>query len=66
MNYLICFVNENGEDWCIVSGDGYDYMYNLFEKMSPPPGWNMELRETEEDVDTYMDYTVIRYDHSNF
>ena len=39
---------------------------DLFDRMTPPPDYNMELRETTQDVDTYVDYLVIRYDHSNF
>lgn len=65
-NYLIMLIDENDDDWCVFTTTDYDYAIDLFDRMTPPPGYNMELRETTEDVDTYVDYLVIRYNHSNF
>lgn len=66
MNYYIAFITEDGFDWCVLESTDYDYIYRVFEDLSAPPGFNMELRVTEEDVDTHVTYEVLRYDHSGF
>ena len=66
MNYFIVFMREDDFEWCVFSTDDYDYAVKVFEDLSTPPYWNMELRETKEDIDTYETYEVLRYDHSQF
>lgn len=66
MNYYIAFITEDGTDWCVLAGTDYDYITTIFETLSAPPGFNMELRATEEDIDTHVTYEVLRFDHSQF
>ena len=65
MNYYIVFIDKDDFEWAIISGIDEEYMFDLFEQMSPPPGYNMELRSTDEDLDTHLNYKVIRYDRSD-
>ena len=66
MNYYIAFLNEEGFEWCVLQTTDKEYAYKVFEDMCPPPGYNMELRATEEDIDTHINYEVLGYDHSGF
>ena len=66
MNYFIVFIKEDGFEWCILETTDDLYATRVFEDLSTPPGYNMELRQTEEDVDTHLNYEVLRYDHSQF
>ena len=66
MNYFIVFLRQDKFEWCVLETEDEDYAYQVFEDMSAPPDWNMELRATEEDVDTCLNYEVLRYDHSQF
>lgn len=59
MNYMISFVNEEGFDWCLYETTNYDKAYDFFNAIAPPPGWSVELRETDEDVDVFISYTVL-------
>ena len=63
--YYIALIDDNDMDWCILESDDYDYLLDIFEKMSAPPGYNMELRRRDEDIDTHLFYEVLRYDHSD-
>ncbi len=65
MNYYIVFIDKDDFEWCVISGTDEEFMFNLFEEISPPPGYNMELRSTDEDLDTHLYYEVIRYNHSD-
>lgn len=65
MNYYIAFITEDGSEWNVMESTDYDYIYDVFENLSAPPGFNMELRAIEEDADE-EDYEVLRYDHSQF
>lgn len=65
MNYFIAMIRkEDGFDWCIMESTDYDYIYRVFEDMVKPPEYDIELRATEEDIDTYLSYEVLRYDRS--
>lgn len=64
MNYYIAFVNEDGYDWCSVATNDYDKIVEIYELLCPPPGWEMELRVTEEDIDTHVHYEVLRSTHN--
>lgn len=66
MNYFIVIIQEDGTDWCILQTQDEEYAYRVFEDLCMPVGWNSELRATEEDVDTYLSYEVLRYDYSQF
>ena len=66
MHYLIVWINEERFEWCILATDDEDFACKIFEELSAPPGWNIELRATEEDIDTYLNYEVLRYDYSQF
>lgn len=66
MNYFICLINRDGFEWCILQTEDEEYAYRVFEDLSAPPDWNTELRATEESVETYRTYEVLRYDHSQF
>lgn len=66
MNYFIVFINEEEFEWCVLETTDYEYALMVFEDLSAPPGWNMELRATYESVETYRTYEVLRYDHSQF
>jgi len=64
--YFITFFNEDEFEWCVLSTDDREYAFRVFKDLSAPPGWNMELRSTEEDIETFRTYEVLRYDHSQF
>lgn len=66
MNYFIVFYNEEEFEWCVLETTDEVYAYRVFEDLSAPPDWNMELRCTEEPVETYRSYEVLRFDHSQF
>ena len=66
MNYYIALINQEQFEWCILATDSEDFAYKVFEEFSAPPGWNAELRATTEDVDTHLNYEVLRYDYSQF
>jgi hypothetical protein len=66
MNYYIAFISENGTDWAVLESTDYDYINRVYEEICAPPGYNTELRATEEDIDTHLSYEVLRYDHSEF
>lgn len=66
MNYFISFMRQDGDEWCVLVTTDDEYAYKVFEDLCSPPGWNMELRCTKEDIDTYLNYDVLRYDHSQF
>lgn len=66
MNYFISFTNAEEFDWCVLVTDDYDYAYKVFEDLCPLPGYKMELRATDQDIDTYTNYEVLRYDYSNY
>lgn len=66
MNYLIVFINKDGWEWCLMESYDRDYISKVFEDIAPPPEYNMELRETNEDVDVYISFNVLKYDRSNF
>ena len=66
MNYFIAFISEEEFEWCVLETTDYEYALMVFEDLSAPPGWNMELRATYESVETYRTYEVLRYDHSQF
>lgn len=59
MNYYIAIIDEYEEEWVILSGNDYDKMLEVFKGLCIRPGHVAELRETEEDLDTHLDYTVI-------
>ena len=63
-NYYIALIDKDGNEWGILESTDYDYIYRVFEDMSAPPDYDMELRGTNEDVDTHLDYTVLRYERS--
>lgn len=66
MNYFIAFMREDEFEWCVLQTTDEEYAYRVFEDISAPPGYNVELRCTEEDIETYRTYEVLRYDHSQF
>lgn len=66
MNYYIAYINKDGLDWAVFQTTDEEYARRVFEDLSTIPGWNMELRATEEDIDTHLHYEVLRYDHSEF
>lgn len=66
MNYYIAYINKDGLDWAVFQTTDEEYAYRVFEDLSTIPGWNIELRATEEDIDTHLHYEVLRYDHSEF
>lgn len=66
MNYFISFMHKEGDEWCVFFTTDEEYAYKVFEDLCPPPNWNMELRCTKEDIETYLDYEVLRYDHREF
>lgn len=66
MNYFICFINSEDFDWCALETTDMEYAHRVFEDLLAPPGWKMELRCTEEDIDTYINYELLRYDYSNY
>ena len=66
MNYFIVFLREDDYEWCVFQTTSEDYANRVFDDLCSPPYWNMELRATEEDVDTYTTCCVLRYDHSQF
>ena len=61
-HYFIALIDKDGMDWCILESSDYDYIYRVFENMSAPPEYDMELRGTTEDIDTYFTWDVLRYD----
>ena len=66
MNYFIAFMTEDEFDWCVLQTTDEEYAYRVFEDLDAPPGFNVELRCTTEDIETYRTYEVLRYDHSQF
>lgn len=66
MNYFITFFNKDEFEWCVLQTTDEEYAYKVFEDLSAPPDWNMELRCTTENIETYRTYEVLRYDHSQF
>ena len=66
MNYFIAFIAEDEFEWCVMESTDFDYISKIYESMSAPPGYNTELRATEEDIETYRTYEVLRYDYSQF
>ena len=59
MNYYIAIIDENEEEWVILSGNDRDKMLEVFKNLCVRPGNVAELRETEEDLDTHLNYYVI-------
>ena len=59
MNYMIVFINEYGEDWCVLETDNRIYARRVYTDIVPLNGYRKELRATKEDTDTHLDYTVI-------
>ena len=66
MTYFIALIRQDDFEWCVLQTEDEEYVYRVFEDFCAPPNWNVELRTTEEDVDTYRNYEVLRYDHSQF
>lgn len=65
MNYFIALITEDEMfEWCILQTADKDYAYKVFKDLSAPPGYNMELRCTTEDIETYRTYDVLGYNHS--
>lgn len=60
MNYFIVFINDEGFEWGVLENTDYKYSLRVFEDLSAPPGWKIELRQTEEDVDTHLFYELLR------
>lgn len=66
MNYYIVFIDKDDFEWAIMESTDYEFINRVYEELCPPPGYNTELRSTEEDIDTHLTYEVLRYDHSAF
>ena len=66
MTYFIALIREDEFEWCILQTEDDVYAHSVFEDLNPPPGCNMELRCTEEDIETYRTYDILRYDYSQF
>ena len=66
MTYFIVLMNKDEFEWCVLQTEDEEYAMKVFEDFDTLPGWNVELRCTKEDVETYKTYDVIRYDHSQF
>lgn len=66
MNYFIAFMTEDEFEWCVLQTTDEDYAYKVFEDLSAPPGYNMELRCTTENIETYRTYEVLRDDNTQF
>lgn len=61
MNYYIALVDEYGNDYGIMESTDKDYISKVFMDLVTPPAYSrMELRGTEEDLDTHLDYEIIR------
>ena len=61
MNYFIVFVDANEFEWCVLLTRDYEYATRVFEDLCALPGWNIELRQTEEDIDTYKSYELLKH-----
>lgn len=64
MNYFIAFIGEDEFEWCVLQTTDKEYATKVFKDLDSPPGWNMELRATEESIETYRSYYVLDYDYS--
>lgn len=60
MNYYIAFINEEGQDWCVLETTDKAYAYKVYDELSAPWGYDKELRQTESDVDTHLSYEVLK------
>ena len=60
MRYYIASINKDGYDWAILESNDLDYITRVFNDLSLPPGYTMELRETAESLDTHLNYNVLR------
>lgn len=62
-NYYIALIDNDKNEWGILESTDFNYISRVFEDMSAPPDYcSIELRGTNEDIDTHLDYEVLRYD----
>lgn len=61
-HYFISLIDNDGMDWCILESPDYGYIAKVFDDMAAPPNYDMELRGTNEDIDTCLTWDVLRYD----
>lgn len=59
MSYFIAFIRDDDFEWCVFETMNRKYAISVFEDMSAPPEYRMELRATTEPVETYRTYEVI-------
>lgn len=57
--YFISFIDENEIDWCILTSSDYDYIYRIFQDICFPSEYIIELRGTDEDIETCLDWEVL-------
>lgn len=59
-NYFIVFMGDDEFEWCVLQSTDFAYITKVYEEMSAPPGYSMELRVTREPIETYRSYDVLR------
>ena len=59
MNYYIALINKYGEDWALITSTNFDYIKRVFDDMWPPHDCAVELRATDEPLDTHLDYEIL-------
>ena len=60
MNYFIVFIARDGFEWCVLESKNHGHISRVFAELALPPEYEeMELRCTDEPVDTHLHYDVL-------
>ena len=59
MIYFITFIREDEFEWCVFNTHNKEYAYKTFEDLFSPPEYDMELRVTNEPIETFRNYDVL-------